>query len=114
MISLKAFFEVWDKLETQNLPGVNIRKGHNIPDWDWDKAWRTIQKERGVNWDKKAAYFLRAHKLKDVVLTDRYSCTIFNESTILVYDSGTSLNEEDVDPDMPLWDEDDLVESQLQ
>lgn len=98
--------EEWDDVLATWLPTPMIKKSCNIPDYKWDEAWRSVAKERGPDWDKKALYFLRVNKSEDVQLTDKYACTLFNKHTILVFDVKKAHEPGE-------WNDDDIVESQL-
>lgn len=102
----------WERIDIKNARTPMIKKSVNIHDYLWDEAWRSIEKELGSGWDKKAFWALKkfGQKVKDVILTERFSCTLFNDSTILVFSVDSDHEEE---PVAPIINEDDFVKSQL-
>ena len=101
--NVDKFIEFASNYKVAPKKSIHIRWGHMIqyP----IKAVSSIVNSHGANWDEDAYKKL---KLKEpggvVVLNEQYACTLFDDTTILIYDR----KYKEPDPE-PLWREEDLV-----
>lgn len=98
------------EMENESKPKpVNIRFAHMIRDVDKPELEQLFRRKHGDDWKKQVQRALFDYKRSDFLLAGRFSTTILDENTILVYPNDYKKPVEVVEP---LWYEEDLVTSQ--
>lgn len=90
-------------------PKIKVRFAHMVNEADKPELEHLFRRKHGDDWKGQVYRALFIYKRSDFLLGGRYSSTILNDSTILVYPHDYK---KPIEVKEPLWYEEDLVVSQ--
>lgn len=108
LINVDKFISIVGALKKDFEKPVSYRYAYMVDEYVSKNVHKDFRKSHGEGWAQKARDYTKVLKM-DFHLSDHFSSTLLDENTILIFPR----NYKKPEPEIPYWDEDDLVVSQL-